>query len=591
MSAAKDAAKSVGRGLKATGRATLRGSKAGARLVGQGTKSGTRKFREFAAADGARETGLARLTELHLVATAADAAFTIALASTVLALPVGQARGQVALFLLTTMVPFVFLSPLIGPILDRYRHGRRWAIGATLAVRAFLSWVLAGLIMSGSAWILPVALVCLVATRAYAVTTAAAVPRVVPDGVTLVKANSRQSIAALMGMVLGSAVSGLAGRVGAEWSLRVAFGIYVVATILAITLPAQVDTRPVLIVDVDDPDGMDDPEAVDDPGRHSEAVAAAEAGLGSAGEWGNAGEWGDDPAYRSWQEQRSGLGTERGEAPSRGGDPAYPQGGEALSRGGDPAYPQGGEEPGRAGDPAYPGWEGHSRAGSDGLRDESDWGGEAAYPEEVVANPPKRWQRWRPQPISLPTRVRAALVATSGSRALAGFLTLFAGFLMSERPPEGVSDVFALAAVVGAAGLGNAAGGFVGNRIGRRSPLGVVTGMLVLSTGLALITAVSYSLVTLVLLGLATGAFGQLGRLCLGALVQAETDEAVHSRVFAQTETTLQGAWVLGGGVGIVLPLIPQLGFGVIAALLIAALGWSLWVRHSDPSAESIPER
>ena len=561
MSAAKDAAKSVGRGLKATGRATLRGSKAGARLVGQGTKSGTRKFREFAAADGARETGLARLTELHLVATAADAAFTIALASTVLALPVGQARGQVALFLLTTMVPFVFLSPLIGPILDRYRHGRRWAIGATLAVRAFLSWVLAGLIMSGSAWILPVALVCLVATRAYAVTTAAAVPRVVPDGVTLVKANSRQSIAALMGMVLGSAVSGLAGRVGAEWSLRVAFGIYVVATILAITLPAQVDTRPFLIVDVDDPDGMDDPEAVDDPGRHSEAVAAAEAGLGSAGEWGNAGEWGDDPAYRSWQEQRSGLGTERG------------------------------EEPGRAGDPAYPGWEGHSRAGSDGLRDESDWGGEAACPEEVVANPPKRWQRWRPQPISLPTRVRAALVATSGSRALAGFLTLFAGFLMSERPPEGVSDVFALAAVVGAAGLGNAAGGFVGNRIGRRSPLGVVTGMLVLSTGLALITAVSYSLVTLVLLGLATGAFGQLGRLCLGALVQAETDEAVHSRVFAQTETTLQGAWVLGGGVGIVLPLIPQLGFGVIAALLIAALGWSLWVRHSDPSAESIPER
>lgn len=576
MSAAKDAAKSVGRGLKATGRATLRGSKAGARLVGQGTKSGTRKFREFAAADGARETGLARLTELHLVATAADAAFTIALASTVLALPVGQARGQVALFLLTTMVPFVFLSPLIGPILDRYRHGRRWAIGATLAVRAFLSWVLAGLIMSGSAWILPVALVCLVATRAYAVTTAAAVPRVVPDGVTLVKANSRQSIAALMGMVLGSAVSGLAGRVGAEWSLRVAFGIYVVATILAITLPAQVDTRPFLIVDVDDPDGMDDPEAVDDPGRHSEAVAAAEAGLGSAGEWGNAGEWGDDPAYRSWQEQRSGLGTERGEAPSRGGDPAYPQGGEA---------------PGRAGDPAYPGWEGHSRAGSDGLGDESDWGGEAAYQEEVVANPPKRWQRWRPQPISLPTRVRAALVATSGSRALAGFLTLFAGFLMSERPPEGVSDVFALAAVVGAAGLGNAAGGFVGNRIGRRSPLGVVTGMLVLSTGLALITAVSYSLVTLVLLGLATGAFGQLGRLCLGALVQAETDEAVHSRVFAQTETTLQGAWVLGGGVGIVLPLIPQLGFGVIAALLIAALGWSLWVRHSDPSAESIPER
>ena len=105
--------------------------------------------------------------------------------------------------------------------------------------------------------------------------------------------------------------------------------------------------------------------------------------------------------------------------------------------------------------------------------------------------------------------------------------------------------------------------------------------MLVLATVAALATAISYSLVTIVALGLVTGAFGQLARLCLGALVQAETDEETHSRVFAQTETTLQGAWVFGGGVGIVLPLIPQLGFGIVALILIAALGWSIWIHRT----------
>ena len=496
MSAARDAAKSVGRGLKATGRATVRGSRAGARLVGRGTRKGTQRFREFAASDGARESGLARLTEVHLVATAADAAFTIALASTVLALPVGQARGQVALFLLTTMVPFVFLSPLIGPILDRYRHGRRWALGATLAVRAFLSWVLAGLIVEGSVWLLPIALVCLVATRAYAVTTAAAIPRVVPDGVTLVKANSRQSIAALIGMVLGSAVAGLAGRIGPEWALRVAFAIYVVATVLAITLPAAVDSRAA--------PAETDPEPTDDDLGFSGSVV---------------GEADPRPEAGAWAEAAYGV-----------------------------------------------------------MPDQE--GAEAAY-ALGVERPSGRWARWRPQRILLPPTVRAALVATSGSRALAGFLTLFAGFLMSERPPEGVSDVVALGAVVGAAGLGNATGGFLGNRLGRRAPLGVATGMLVLATLAALAAAISYSLVTIVALGLVTGAFGQLARLCLGALVQAETDEETHSRVFAQTETTLQGAWVFGGGVGIILPLIPQLGFGIVALILIAALGWSIWIHRT----------
>ena len=57
--------------------------------------------------------------------------------------PTGEARGQVALFLGLTMLPFAIVAPLIGPFLDRFSHGRRWAIGATMAIRGFLCWVLA----------------------------------------------------------------------------------------------------------------------------------------------------------------------------------------------------------------------------------------------------------------------------------------------------------------------------------------------------------------------------------------------------------------------------------------------------------------
>ena len=45
------------------------------------------------------------------------------------------------------------VAPLIGPFLDRFAHGRRWAIGATMAIRAFLCWVLAGSVAEESAWL------------------------------------------------------------------------------------------------------------------------------------------------------------------------------------------------------------------------------------------------------------------------------------------------------------------------------------------------------------------------------------------------------------------------------------------------------
>ena len=80
---------------------------------------------------------------MHAFNTAGDAAVAISLAGTLFfQVPTGEARGQVALFLGLTMLPFAIVAPLIGPFLDRFSHGRRWAIGATMAIRAFLCWVL-----------------------------------------------------------------------------------------------------------------------------------------------------------------------------------------------------------------------------------------------------------------------------------------------------------------------------------------------------------------------------------------------------------------------------------------------------------------
>jgi MFS family permease len=172
---------------------------------------------------------------------------------------------------------------------------------------------------------------------------------------------------------------------------------------------------------------------------------------------------------------------------------------------------------------------------------------------------------------------------------LAGFVTLFVAFLVGEEPPAGTSAVLTLGVVVAAAGIGNAGASFIGNRLGRRSPLRVATGMLLVATLAALATTLAYGLPSLVLLGLVTGAFGQLSRLCLGALVQHETPEDVHSRVFALTETRLQAAWVVGGGVGIVLPLIPWLGFGFVTLAMVGTFVATVCAQRGSASPVATP--
>ena len=136
----EEASRTGRRRTHVVGSAARRASAATGRAAGYTYRQARRATR----AEGAGDTGLYRLIELHAFNAAGDAAVAISLAGTLFfQVPTGEARLQVAQFLLMTMLPFAIVAPLIGPALDRFGHGRRWAIGSTMALRGFLCWVLA----------------------------------------------------------------------------------------------------------------------------------------------------------------------------------------------------------------------------------------------------------------------------------------------------------------------------------------------------------------------------------------------------------------------------------------------------------------
>ncbi len=190
----------------------------------------------------ARRSPLTPLLRVALAAAAGDALVAVALANTVFfRVPVGQARGRVALYLLLTMAPFALVAPVVGPLLDRTRAGRRGAIAVTFAGRAALAWVMAQ--APNGLRIYPAAFSVLVLAKAYGVARSAAVPWLLPDGTTLVGANARLSattiagstVAALLGLGLGHATS-------FGWTLRVAALVFVAGVGLAFALPREVNS-------------------------------------------------------------------------------------------------------------------------------------------------------------------------------------------------------------------------------------------------------------------------------------------------------------------------------------------------------------
>jgi MFS family permease len=227
--------RAVGTGVKAT-RLLLRGS------VRSGAWA-THRVGVARAKGAANEIGMIRLFDLHALSSAGDALIAIGLAGTIFFnVPLGEARGKVALYLLITMIPFALLAPVVGPILDHFRHGRRYALALTFLGRAFLAYVLAGNLTD---WVLyPAAFGVLALSRAYGVARSAAVPRLLPQGVGLSQVNARASVYGTFAGAVVAPIGLLAFKIGPEWSLRVSAVIFLIGVVIALRLPPRADSDP-----------------------------------------------------------------------------------------------------------------------------------------------------------------------------------------------------------------------------------------------------------------------------------------------------------------------------------------------------------
>jgi MFS family permease len=205
------------------------------------TGAAVRRVRAASRADGAGDTGLSGLMGVNALHTAGDAMIAVSLAGTLFfAAPADAQRGNVALYLLVTMAPFVLLAPVIGPVLDRLQHGRRWAMATSLGGRAVLAVLMASSFDDLALY--PAALGVLVLSKGFNVLRAAVVPRVLPPAMSLTSANARLSVFGLAaGGVLGALGAGVAWLLGFAWELGATAAVFTAAAVLAVRLPRRVD--------------------------------------------------------------------------------------------------------------------------------------------------------------------------------------------------------------------------------------------------------------------------------------------------------------------------------------------------------------
>ena len=181
----------------------------------------------------------ARLSLTHAFGTGADALFTVSLAGSLFFnVSIGAARPRIIAYLMVTLTPFVFLTPLVGPLIDRFGHTRRVIAAITCLGRGILCLFAAGDIRS--VFLYPEAFGILVLEKAYAVTKSAIVPGLVDDHADLVAANSRLTrLSTVAGIIGGTLAAGVLRITSGGPVLRIAALVYFLAAIFALRVPSD----------------------------------------------------------------------------------------------------------------------------------------------------------------------------------------------------------------------------------------------------------------------------------------------------------------------------------------------------------------
>jgi len=189
-------------------------------------------------------TPFSRLALAHAISVCGDVFVTISLADSIFfGATASAARGKVVLYLVLTMAPFAVVAPVLGPLLDRTRGGRRLLIAAAAAGRAVLCLLMAGAI--DELLLYPLAFAMLVLSKGHSVAKSALVPAVVDDPDELVRANSRLALIAILGGTVAAPIAAAILKVSsAAWVLRFGAVIFVVGIVAALAIPRAKQVGP-----------------------------------------------------------------------------------------------------------------------------------------------------------------------------------------------------------------------------------------------------------------------------------------------------------------------------------------------------------
>ncbi|MGP8205578.1 MAG: MFS transporter [Acidimicrobiales bacterium] len=192
-----------------------------------GPRSLTGRLRAVAQrARSAERAPFFRLALVHGLSSAGDAIVAIALAGSIFFnVSVTAAQSKVALSLALTVAPFAIVGPLLGPLVERARGGRRAMAIFSAGGRATCCFLMA--FWAHSLALFPVAFFTLVFSKLYLVTKAALVPGVVDRPDQLVLANSKLSVGgSVAGVAAGGVGAALLSLFNSPWVLRFDVAVY-----------------------------------------------------------------------------------------------------------------------------------------------------------------------------------------------------------------------------------------------------------------------------------------------------------------------------------------------------------------------------
>ena len=178
-----------------------------------------------------------KLALAHAVGVMGDIFVTVALADSIFFnASATEARPKVLLYLLFTMAPFALVAPVLGPLIDRTRGGRRLMFTVACGGRAALCLFMAANI--NGLGLFPLAFASLVLSKGQNLAKSSLVPAVVDHESELVRANSRlQLISVAAGTIAAAPAAALLKTVGGAWVLRAGALVFVAATFAAFAIP------------------------------------------------------------------------------------------------------------------------------------------------------------------------------------------------------------------------------------------------------------------------------------------------------------------------------------------------------------------